>query len=155
MTAEPAEQSISDSEFEALRITISANPKGRAFLKEYVRRGQPDDTRRLLGAVRRFENSLPSLRQGAERAIIEQEAASLRAVADDMCTIIDRMSSDDEAIADDLCALIARLHTCVSAILAALEDQDTPRPSSISSLDSALETDDAASQTDKEGRSAS
>lgn len=143
MIAEASEKTITDSEFDALRITISANPKGRAFLEEYVRRGQPDETRRLLGAVRRFENSIPSLRQGADRNIIAREAAALRAIADDMCTIIDRMSSDDEALADEFCTLIANLHTCLNAITAVLDEEAVPRPPSGSSLDAEIETGDS------------
>lgn len=147
MIAEASEKTISDSEFEALRITISANPKGRAFLEEYVRRGQPDETRRLLGAVRRFENSIPSLRQGADRNIIAREATALRSIADDMCTIIDRMSSEDETVADELCALIAKLHNCVNAVFAVLDDEAGRQPLSPSSLDAAIEPGDDAKDT--------
>ncbi len=68
---------LSEREYEALVKALSSNAKGRAFLGEHLERNRPDETRKLLEAVRQIEASLSVVR---EQLLPESIAAELRRI---------------------------------------------------------------------------
>jgi len=54
---------ISETEFSSLLQALSSTSKGRAFLDEYRRRTQPEDTYNLLDTMQRLEKSMAVVRE--------------------------------------------------------------------------------------------
>ncbi len=64
---------ISESEFSDLLEMLSSTTKGRAFLDEYRRRFQPEDTVGLLDSMHRIEDSMDSVRDQLQPERIAEE----------------------------------------------------------------------------------
>jgi hypothetical protein len=92
---------LSEREYEALVKALSSNAKGRAFLSRHIERARPDETRKLLAAVRQIEASLSVMR---EQLLPETIAAELRRISDDL-----RHSPDDVELRARLTADLAQL----------------------------------------------
>ena len=69
---------ITEAEYQAILQALSANPKGRSFLREYARRAAVSEAAGLLEALQRIEASIGSVRDQLQP---ERMADELRRVA--------------------------------------------------------------------------
>ena len=92
---------LSEREFDALVNALSTTAKGRAFLREHIDRARPEETRKLLEAVRQIEASLSVVR---EQLLPESIATELNRIAGDL-----QRSSDDNGLRDRAVTDLARL----------------------------------------------
>ena len=76
---------LSDREYEAVRSALMATAKGRAFLQEFAERARPDDTRALLLALRRMEESLALIRENLQPGTI---AGTLRRIGERLSDLL-------------------------------------------------------------------
>jgi hypothetical protein len=99
---------LNEREYEALVKALSSTAKGRAFLNEHVERARPEETRKLLDAVRQIEASLSVLREqlvpGRIAAELQRIAADLERSGDD-AALRTRTIADLRSLADDLSAM--------------------------------------------------
>jgi hypothetical protein len=84
---------ISETDFSILLEMLSSNMKGRAFLNEYRRRFQPEDTLGLLDSLQRIEGSMDSVRRQLQP---EQIADELRHIAMTLDIAIEGAIADEE-----------------------------------------------------------
>lgn len=76
--AEKADLSrISESDFSNLLQALSTSPKGLAFLEEYRRRVQPEETLGLLDSLQRMDATLATLREQLQPEKIAEELARI------------------------------------------------------------------------------
>jgi hypothetical protein len=64
---------ISETEFSSLLQMLSSTAKGRAFLDEYRRRFQPEDTMGLLDSLQRIEGTMGAVRDQLQPERIAEE----------------------------------------------------------------------------------
>jgi hypothetical protein len=99
---------LNEREYEALVKALSSTAKGRAFLNEHVARARPEETRKLLDAVRQIEASLSVLREQLVPGRIADElkriATDLKHSGDD-ASLRTRAIDDLRSLADDLNAM--------------------------------------------------
>lgn len=88
---------LSERDYEALLKALSSNAKGRAFLGAHIERSRPDETRKLLEAVRQIEASLSVVR---EQLLPESIAAELRRISTDLQHSAGDIDRRGRAVAD-------------------------------------------------------
>ncbi len=64
---------ISESDFSSLLQALSTTTKGRSFLLEYRRRGQPEETLGLLDSLQRIETTIEGVRSQLQPELIAGE----------------------------------------------------------------------------------
>jgi hypothetical protein len=84
---------ISESEFTSLLQALSSTSKGRAFLDEYRRRFQPEDTHGLLQSLQRIEATMVAVRDQLQP---ERIADELRHIAMSLDIAIEGVAADPE-----------------------------------------------------------
>lgn len=84
---------ISESEFNSLLQALSSTSKGRAFLDEYRRRFQPEDTLGLLRSLQRIEATMVAVRDQLQP---ERIADELRHIAMSLDIAIEGVEADPE-----------------------------------------------------------
>jgi hypothetical protein len=84
---------INETEFSSLLQALSSTSKGRAFLDEYRRRFQPEDTLSLLESLRRIETTMVAVRDQLQP---ERIADELRHIAMSLDIAIDGAEADPE-----------------------------------------------------------
>jgi len=84
---------ISEADFSSLLAAISATAKGRAFLDEYRRRGQPSETLGLLDSLKQIESTVDSVRDQLQP---EQIARELQHIAMTLDIALDGAEADPE-----------------------------------------------------------
>lgn len=84
---------ISEREFSSLLQALSSTTKGRAFLNEYRRRFQPEETLSLLDSLQRIEETITAVRDQLQP---ERIADELRHVAMSLGIALEGASADPE-----------------------------------------------------------
>ncbi len=64
---------ISEFDFSSLLQALSTTTKGRSFLLEYRRRGQPEETLELLNSLQRIETTIEGVRSQLQPELIAGE----------------------------------------------------------------------------------
>jgi hypothetical protein len=109
---------ITEAEFSNLLRALSANTKGRAFLAEYRRRGQPDETADLMTALSRMDSAISQARR---QLAPERIAEELRRMA--MTLELASHGADADPYGDEAArrmALVKRVHDELAALATGL-----------------------------------
>lgn len=117
---------ISEADFSSLLQALSSAPKGRAFLDEYRRRFQPEDTQGLMESLQRIETTSAAVH---DQLRPERIAEELRHIAMSLDIAIEGAELDEEG--DDTArrfALCARARRELQTLAASLAG-GTPAPS--------------------------
>src|SRR5579859_6954206 len=84
----------SEEDYEAIRDAFMETARGRWFLDEYAKRNRNSDTRMVLDAVARIEETLAASRQPVRDPLLDQALQSLRSA------LTQARETADTAIAD-------------------------------------------------------
>jgi hypothetical protein len=72
-----------EADYDAIREAFMETSRGRWFLTEYAKRNRNADTRMVLDAVARIEETLAAQRQPAQDATLEEALAAMRSAVDE------------------------------------------------------------------------
>src|SRR5438309_7464841 len=81
ISASPAQPSEAD--YEAIRDAFMETSRGRWFLGEYAKRNRNADTRMVLDAVARIEETLAAEKEAAARGQLSEALAAIRHAVDE------------------------------------------------------------------------
>jgi hypothetical protein len=115
---------ISESDFSCLLQALSTTTKGRSFLLEYRRRGQPEETLELLDSLQRIETTIEGVRSQLQPELI---AGEIQHVAMTLDIVLEGAEIDPEG--DETArrfALVERARRELAALSACLVDAPAP-----------------------------
>lgn len=120
----------SDEDYRLIEDALLQNPRGRWFLEEYVKRNRPQDTKTLLDAIHRIENTLTEKPAKAaddldpiRMSIIEMSKAIAK-TREEIKSIKPEDDSDNQLISasEELGAIVESTEAATNTILEAAEE---------------------------------
>ena len=128
MSDSPAKSPLSEADFEAIAAAVNETERGRWFLTEYARRNRHSDTRQVLEAIEKLQNSMAGRASASPSESIRSTIFDMsRAIARTKAEIAAIKPSEDSLgkIGDatvELDAIVSTTEQATSEILAAAEN---------------------------------
>lgn len=125
----PAPEST-EEDYKLIEEALLQNPRGRWFLEEFLNRNRPEDTRKLLDAIQRIENSLEVKNSQPEESLdpirmsIIEMSRAIAKTREEIKSIKPENDEDNQLLnaSEELSAIVESTESATNTILEAAEE---------------------------------